>query len=112
MTPDDFIRKWTGVTLKERSAAQEHFLDLCHLLEQPTPAEADPKGLWYAFEKGASKAGGGDGWACTEPERWGPDTTTAKLTEQAAGRFAELAQRLRGRGHDPTAVTAAYGWND
>lgn len=29
MDPVTFQRKWIGVTLKERSAAQEHFLDLC-----------------------------------------------------------------------------------
>ncbi len=63
MTPDAFIAKWKDATLKERSAAQEHFLDLCRLLDEPTPAEADPNGTWYCFEKGAKKAGGGDGWA-------------------------------------------------
>ncbi|WP_295404062.1 hypothetical protein [uncultured Thiocystis sp.] len=26
MTPGQFVAKWTGVTLKERSSAQEHFL--------------------------------------------------------------------------------------
>jgi hypothetical protein len=31
-TVNDFIRKWRAVELKERSAAQEHFLDLCRLL--------------------------------------------------------------------------------
>jgi len=49
--------------LKERSAAQEHFLDLCHLLGEPTPAEIDPNGAFYCFERGAAKEGGGDGWA-------------------------------------------------
>ena len=63
MTPRDFIRKWQTADLKERSAAQEHFIDLCRLLGEPTPAEADPKGEWYCFEKGASKLGGGEGWA-------------------------------------------------
>ncbi len=63
MTPDHFITKWRDATLKERSAAQEHFLDLCRLLDEPTPAEADPTGSWFCFEKGAAKAGGGDGWA-------------------------------------------------
>lgn len=63
MTPQQFIRKWTRSELKERSAAQEHFIDLCRLLGQPTPAEADPDGTTYTFEKGASKHGGGDGWA-------------------------------------------------
>jgi len=63
VTPDQFIAKWQGASLKERSAAQEHFLDLCRLLDEPTPAEADPAGSWYCFERGAAKAGGGDGWA-------------------------------------------------
>ena len=42
MTPEVFITKWRAVELKERSAAQEHFIDLCRLLGEPTPAEADP----------------------------------------------------------------------
>ena len=63
MTPQEFIRKWSASTLKERSGSQEHFIDLCHLLGQKTPADADPEGKWYCFEKGASKTGGGDGWA-------------------------------------------------
>jgi len=63
MTPQEFIRKWSASSLKERSASQEHFIDLCHLLGQKTPAEADPEGAWYTFEKGASKQGGGEGWA-------------------------------------------------
>ena len=32
MTPHQFIAKWRNVELKERSAAQAHFLDLCRLL--------------------------------------------------------------------------------
>ena len=63
MMPDAFIRKWRDATLKERSAAQEHFIDLCRLLDEPTPAEADPTGQWFTFEYGATKAGGGNGWA-------------------------------------------------
>jgi len=63
MTPADFVAKWKGVTLKERSAAQEHFIDLCRMLGEATPAEADPTGEWFCFERGATKAGGGDGWA-------------------------------------------------
>lgn len=63
MTPAAFIEKWRPSRLKERSAAQEHFLDLCHLLGEPTPAEIDPRGEFYCFERGAKKDGGGDGWA-------------------------------------------------
>jgi hypothetical protein len=63
VTPTQFIHKWSASTLKERSASQTHFNDLCQLIGEPTPVEADPAGKWYAFEKGARKTGGGDGWA-------------------------------------------------
>ena len=62
-TVNDFIRKWHAVELKERSAAQEHFLDLCRLLGEESPAQADPTGDFYCFERGATKTSGGDGWA-------------------------------------------------
>jgi len=32
MTPEEFIAKWSGSELKERSASQSHFNDLCALL--------------------------------------------------------------------------------
>ena len=63
MTPNEFIAKWRASELKERSAAQEHFIDLCRLLGESTPAEADPTGERYCFERGARKDTGGDGWA-------------------------------------------------
>lgn len=63
MTPQEFSAKWRGVTLKERSAAQEHFLDLCRLIGHATPAEMDPTGERFTFERGATKTGGGDGFA-------------------------------------------------
>ncbi|MFD3263348.1 class I SAM-dependent DNA methyltransferase [Phenylobacterium ferrooxidans] len=63
MTAAEFIAKWSDATLRERQGSQEHFLDLCRLLEQPTPAADDPHGDRYCFERGATKAGGGDGWA-------------------------------------------------
>jgi len=62
MTIQEFISKWRTVKLKERSAAQEHFIDLCHVFDHPTPAAADPTGESYCFEKGATKHGG-DGFA-------------------------------------------------
>ncbi|NUB46118.1 class I SAM-dependent DNA methyltransferase [Fertoebacter nigrum] len=184
MTPQDFISKWRNVELKERTASQSHFLDLCRLLEIPDPVSADPKGEWFTFEKGASKTTGGEGWADVwrrdcfaweykgknkdldrafaqlqqyaialenppllivsdmdririhtnwtntvqkvhtialtdltdaatrdllrscflDPERLKPAKTRQVLTEEAAQRFATLAQRLRGRGHDPQQV--------
>ena len=184
MRPDTFIAKWTASELKERSAAQEHFIDLCRLLGEPTPAEDDPAGEWYCFERGARKDAGGDGWAdvwkrgcfaweykgrradldaafnqlrqyalalenppllivsdmvrfrirtnwtnsvsvtheftlddladgatrdtlkwaMSDPERLRPGETRQTVTERAAATFAELAQGLRDRGHDPQAV--------
>ena len=58
----DFIRKWQANTRAERAACHEHFIDLCGVLGEPTP-NTDPDGSSYAFEKGATKATGGDGWA-------------------------------------------------
>ena len=184
MTPLEFIAKWRASELKERSAAQEHFIDLCRLLGEPTPAEADPTGEHYCFERGARKDTGGDGWAdvwkrhcfaweykgrhanldaafnqlrqyalalenppllivsdmvrfrirtnwtnsislthefglddladatnrdklkwaMSDPERLRPGESRQGLTERAAATFAELAQSLRERGHDPQAV--------
>ncbi len=63
MTPSEFAAKWRGVTTGERASAQSHFGDLCRMLGEPTPTDADPTGSWYAFEKGAEKLGGGDGFA-------------------------------------------------
>ena len=63
MTPQAFIAKWQNSQLKERAAAQEHFLDICRMLDEPTPAEVDPTGKDYGFEVGASKTTGGNGFA-------------------------------------------------
>jgi hypothetical protein len=40
VTPQEFIAKWQRANLTERSACQQHFLDLCDLLGQAKPAEA------------------------------------------------------------------------
>lgn len=63
MTPHEFLTKWRNVDLKERSASQSHFNDLCALLDVEDPVSADPSGDWFTFEKGATKTGGGNGWA-------------------------------------------------
>ena len=52
LTPARFVAKWSRVQLPERAASQEHFIDLCRMLGQPTPAEHDADGSEYAFEKG------------------------------------------------------------
>src|SRR5258706_8273991 len=63
MTTQDFVAKWRRVDLSERSAVQQHFLDLCALVGHPPPAEYDPAGHEFAFEMGAEKLAGGSGWA-------------------------------------------------
>ena len=184
MTPQAFIKKWHNNELKERSASQSHFNDLCKLLDIEDPTTADSKGEWFTFEKGASKTIGGDGWADVwrkdcfaweykgkranldkafeqllqyaialqnppllivsdmdvirihtnwtntvqkvhtiplddltdaanrdllrnaflDPEKLKPTKTRQLVTEQAAQNFANMAQRLRERGHDPQEV--------
>ncbi len=59
----EFAAKWSKVATTERATAQSHFNDLCELLDVPKPHDVDPLGEWYAFERGASKTSGGDGWA-------------------------------------------------
>ena len=63
LSPQEFVAKWLKVAQKERSASQTHFNDLCGLVGHPTPLEDDPKGERFAFEVGASKTEGGEGWA-------------------------------------------------
>ncbi|MDD2704759.1 MAG: N-6 DNA methylase [Acidocella sp.] len=63
MTPHEFLSKWRNVDLKERTASQSHFNDLCHLIGVDDPISSDPKGEWFTFEKGATKTSGGEGWA-------------------------------------------------
>ena len=63
MTPEQFVEKWSRTALTERQAAHEHFTDLCRVLGEQTPAEADPKGEEYTFEKGVSKVDGSSGFA-------------------------------------------------
>src|ERR1019366_5500850 len=55
--------RWRGVTTGERASAQSHCGDLCRMLGEATPSNADPTGAWYAFEKGAEKLDGRDGFA-------------------------------------------------
>lgn len=40
MNPAEFIDKWRRSKLTESSAAQQHFLDLCDLLDHPLARRA------------------------------------------------------------------------
>ena len=181
LTPQAFAQRWGVSTLSERSSYQQHFLGLCDMLGFPKPAETDPKGEFYTFEKGVEKTGGGKGFADVwykerfaieykgkhkdlsaayqqllqyrealenppvlmvtdierfeihtnftgtvprvygftneelpepenlrllramfdEPYSLRPTRTVESVTEEAAGKFARLADGLRGRGVDP-----------
>lgn len=58
MTPQAFIAHWQNNQITERAGAQQHFNDLCDLLEQEKPRDAEN----YCFERGA-KTQSGQGWA-------------------------------------------------
>jgi len=58
MTPAEFVRKWAASKGGERAVAQKHFIDICRLLGEQTPSEADPSSDFYAFEKGARRPDG------------------------------------------------------
>jgi type II restriction/modification system DNA methylase subunit YeeA len=88
----DFIAKWSDATLRERQGSQMHFLDLCALLDQPQPTDPDR----YCFERGATKAGGDDGWAdvwrrgCFAWEYKGPHKDLDKAFRQLATYVSDL----------------------
>ena len=63
MTPQAFVAKWRGAAAKEKSAYQSHFNDLCELVGHKKPMEEDPSGSYFAFEAGAMKSSGGQGFA-------------------------------------------------
>ena len=88
ITPQVFVARWRGTKLTERASSQSHFNDLCALLGQQTPTEADPAGTWYTFERGAEKLSGGAGWAdvwrrgCFAWEYKGPHKDLDKAYQQ------------------------------
>jgi type II restriction/modification system DNA methylase subunit YeeA len=52
MSPAEFKKKWSRYQGKETSAYQSHFDDLCRLLGELTPNEADPSGTdFFCFQK-------------------------------------------------------------
>ena len=50
MTPYEFATKWGRAKLSESAGSQEHFIDICRLVGQATPAEANPNGDFFTFE--------------------------------------------------------------
>ena len=59
---EKFLDKWKKSTRTEKSAAHEHFLDLCDLLEVEKPGDVDPHGSFYTFEKHITQTDGKSGF--------------------------------------------------
>jgi hypothetical protein len=57
MNVAQFIAKWERVELTESSAAQQHFLDLCEVVEHPKPAARIPRGSRSRATEEDSKQG-------------------------------------------------------
>jgi hypothetical protein len=105
MNVPEFQAKWRGATLKERSAAQEHFLDLCRLLGMPTPAEGDKTGACYAFELQRPFARVSTnlvGWRCEVAQATGRADFTVAVGFGTTG-------RRRPFGGDQTGGSGGYG---
>jgi len=78
LTPAEFAAKWQGVTTTEKAFAQSHFIDLCRMLGEPTPHDADPTGEQYAFERRVTKAGEGRGLPTSGSATSSPGSTRAR----------------------------------
>ena len=63
MTPQEFVAKWRRSRGQESAGAQEWFIDLCRVVEHPTPAELDPRQEWYTFERAVRESSGRRGRA-------------------------------------------------
>lgn len=63
MNPQDFVARWSQSKLRENQGAQSHFIELCQLVGQLPPAQADPDAKFFTFEENVQKAEGGHGRA-------------------------------------------------
>lgn len=63
MTPEEFIARWRDNTRRERSASQQHFLELCEMLEVPKPGDPGFPADDYDFDKATQKTSGGSGFS-------------------------------------------------
>jgi type II restriction/modification system DNA methylase subunit YeeA len=110
MTPHEFTAKWQSSKLKERSAAQEHFIDLCKVLGEKTPAEVDPTGVNYAFEVGATKTTGGRGFADVfKREHFGWEYKGTHANLDAA--FSQLQRYAVALDNPPLLIVSDIGTN-
>jgi hypothetical protein len=100
MTPEQFIDKWRGTTRSERSAAQQHFLELCDLLGVDRPGSAD-----YDFEKSTRKIGDTQGFA----DVWKRECFVWEYKGQRANlvqAYAQLKQYADAFGNPPLLIVS------
>ncbi len=50
MTPQEFVDKWRNVGFGEKQASQEMFLDICALVDHPSPVAINSPDV-FTFEK-------------------------------------------------------------
>lgn len=62
MNVNKFVAKWLTSELKETASFQSFFDDLCRLVGHPTPAELDPEGKHFTYEKHVTKTFGEKGF--------------------------------------------------
>lgn len=63
MTPQEFVERWNSSNLIERQDSQLHFIELCHLLDEPSPKPGEGVKSNYCFERNVQKTTGGKGRA-------------------------------------------------
>jgi len=78
------------------------------MLDEPAPTDADPTGDWYAFERGATKTTGGEGWADVwKRDHFGWEYKGKRKDLNAA--FAQLQQYALALGKPAAAGCLRYG---
>ncbi|GEM_PF-4393769 len=63
MNAIEFVKKWSQVALNEKASYQSFMDDLCHVVGHQTPAEYDPNGIFFRYEKYVDKTFSGKGFA-------------------------------------------------
>ena len=107
MTPYEFANKWGIATLSESAGSQEHFIDICRLVGVATPAEADPNGDFFTFEKNLKKETGRPGFA----DVWRKNCFAWEYKGQHADldkAYAQLQLYRESLGNPPLLVTCDF----
>ena len=107
LTPQAFVERWERVTLSERSSYQQHFLDLCDMLDESKPAASDEMGTSYTFEKRVKKTGGGTGFA----DVWRRGRFAIEYKKKGGNleaAYARLAQYREGLELPPVMIATAW----